>query len=49
MARKIKTIYQREYTGRRKEKEVFEKIYRMCEKKGDTLTEEELDKVLEEL
>ena len=30
-------------------KEVFEKIYRMCEKKGDTLTEEELDKALEEL
>lgn len=32
-----------------KRKEVFEKIYRMCEKKGDTLTEEELDKALEEL
>ena len=32
-----------------KRQEVFEKIYRMCEKKGDTLTEEELDKALEEL
>lgn len=32
-----------------KRKEAFENIYRMCEKKGDILTEEELDKALEEL